>query len=262
VVRLTDKLRLVDDASILGIGYPVGRRDRWQGLAMLVSDVNSWCDRPDDAQTWRSSSYVRGWMTRNPVRDITRVISQTPAQLILERRPNDVAKTTRRTIFWWFCGVIPMGLVIAVWIYLAYHFCFPDPGKPLVPASILIFATVMTMLNGLAFGTSLLSLAKAKVSTFILDKLAGELTIVMRSMRHEETVTYSLRECQGAIVEAQIVHPDDFSQNGYYKCRIVLGLNSAQSIRLTRSKRLLRVPENSLADTINEFLGVQPSIEG
>jgi hypothetical protein len=221
---------------------------------MLVSDVNSWCDRPDDAQTWRSSSYVRGWMTRNPVRDITRVISQTPEQLILERRPNDVAKTTRRTIFWWFCGVIPMGLVIAVWIYLAYHFCFPDPGKPLVPASILIFATVMTMLNGLVFGTSLLSLAKAKVSTFILDKLAGELTIVMRSMCHEETVTYALRECQGAIVEAQAVTPKAAPRYMYYKCWIVLCLSGEQSICLTATKRLPQVPENSLANTINQFL--------
>jgi hypothetical protein len=53
-----------------------------------------------------------------------------------------------------------------------------------------------------------------------------------------------------------------FGDDGYYKCRIVLGLNSAQSIGLTRSKRLLQVPENSLADTINEFLDVQPAIEG
>jgi hypothetical protein len=229
---------------------------------MLVSDVNSWCDRPDDDQTWRSSSYLRRWVTRNPVRDITRIISQTREQLILERRPDDVAKTSMRTISWWFCGGIFAWLIIAVWLYLVYQSCFSSAGKPLIKADELIFPTIAALLCGLALVRSLFSLVKAKVSTFILDKLAGELTIVMRSMCHEETVTYALRECQGAIVEAQIVHPDDFSQNGYYKCRIVLGLNSAQSIRLTRSKRLLQVPENSLADTINEFLGVQPSIEG
>jgi hypothetical protein len=228
---------------------------------MLVSDVNSWCDRPDDAQTWRSSSYDRGW-TIHSARDITRIISQTPEQLILECRPDDVAKTRRRTIFWWFCGCIPTWLVIASLIYLGQYVLFPEPGMLPISAGILIFCAALLMLCGASIGTWLFLLVNAQVSTFILDKATGELTIVTRSMCHEETVTYALRECQGAIVEAQIVHPDDFSQNGYYKCRIVLGLNSAQSIRLTRSKRLLQVPENSLADTINEFLGVQPSIEG
>jgi hypothetical protein len=201
-------------------------------------------------------------MFRHPVRDITRIMSQTPEQLILERRPDDVAKTVRRTILWWFYRGIPVWLVVAVWIYVAYHFCFPDPGKPLVPASILIFVTVMATLNGLTFGTSLLSLVKAKVSTFILDKVAGKLTVTMRSMRHEETVTYSLRECQGAIVEAQAFTPEAAPRYGYYNCWIMLCLNSGQSIRLTRSKRLPQVPENSLADTINEFLGIKTPIEG
>jgi hypothetical protein len=76
----------------------VGAIDDKGLVVMLVSTVHPWCDRPDDAQSWRGSPYNRGWMIRNPVRDVTRIISQTSEQLILERRPNDVAKTNRRTI--------------------------------------------------------------------------------------------------------------------------------------------------------------------
>jgi hypothetical protein len=229
---------------------------------MLVSDVNSWCDRPDDAQTWRGSSCGRGWGRRG-VRDITRVISQTPEQLILECRPSDVAKTNRRTIFWWFRGGIFVWLTIAVWVYLVYGLCFPNPGKPLITTDELIFPTVLTILNGLVIGIALFSLVNAKVSTFILDKAAGELTIVTRSMRQVESVAYSLRECQGAIVEAQAVTPEAAPRYMYYKCWIMLYLSGEQSIRLTATKRLPQVPtEKTLADTINEFLGVRPSIEG
>jgi hypothetical protein len=229
---------------------------------MLVSDVNSWCDRPDDAQTWRGFPYGREWGRRS-VRDITRVISQTPEQLILECRPSDVAKTTRRTIFWWLRGGIFVWLTIAVCIYLVCDFCFPNPGKPLITTDELIFPMVLAILNGLLIGTSLFALVNAKVSTFILDKVVGELTIITRSMRQAETMTYSLRQCQGAIVEAQAVTPEAAPRYMYYKCWIVLYLSGEQSIRLTATKRLPKVPtEKNLADTINEFLGVQPSIEG
>jgi hypothetical protein len=118
----------------------------------------------------------------------------------------------------------------------------------------------MLILGGYEIVTWLFSLVNAKVSTFIFDKTAGELTIVTRSMRHEETVTYSLRECQGAIVEAQAVTPKAAPRYMYYKCWIMLCLSAEQSIRLTATKRLPQVPtEKTLADTINQFLGVTPS---
>jgi hypothetical protein len=223
---------------------------------MLVSSVHPWCDRPDDAQSWRGSPYNRGWMIRNPVRDVTRIISQTSEQLILERRPNDVAKTNRRTIFLWFCCSTFLWMPIAGWMCFAYHFCFPDPEtvRP-IPADMLIFFTVPTVLNILAFGTALYSLVKAKVSTFIFDKVAGELTIIIRSMWHEEIVTYALPECQGAIVESQAVIPKGAPRYMYYNCWIMLDLSTEQSLRLTAIKRLPQVPiERTLADTINQFL--------
>jgi hypothetical protein len=200
--------------------------------------------RPHDDQIW-VTSYSRGW-TRMDVEDVTWITSQTSDRLVLERRPSDIPKTHNRALFWWCCSFVPSG--IALMIFFAAWLLPPDApaGARVLAIGGLIFTIIST-------ATSLSSLLKAKVRTFILDKATGELTVVIRSRTQEQVSKYALQDCQGATVEAQL-KPNNV-QACRYACRVVLLLNSAQIIRLTSAQLLPEAPiERTLADTINQFL--------
>jgi hypothetical protein len=96
----------------------------------------------------------------------------------------------------------------------------------------------------------------AKVKTYKFDKLAGELTLDSRNLWHWKSARYPLPECQGAIVES--VPANQFWT--YYQ--ITLLLSADRVMPLTHRYTVREVPSSTIADTINEFLGVQPSIEG
>jgi hypothetical protein len=180
------------------------------------------------------------------VEDVTWIMSQTSDRLVLERRPSDIPKTHNRALFWWCCSFVPSG--IALMIFFAAWLLPPDApaGARVLAIGGLIFTIIST-------ATSLSSLLKAKVRTFILDKATGELTVVIRSRTQEQVSKYALQDCQGATVEAQL-KPNNV-QACRYACRVVLLLNSAQIIRLTSAQLLPEAPiERTLADTINQFL--------
>jgi hypothetical protein len=112
----------------------------------------------------------------------------------------------------------------------------------------------------LIVGTSIVQvfglLRAAKVKIYKFDKLAGELTIDSRNLWHGKSVKYPLPECQGAIVES--VPANQFWT--YYQ--ITLLLSADRVMPLTHRHTVREVPSITIADTINEFLGVQPPIEG
>jgi hypothetical protein len=93
--------------------------------------------------------------------------------------------------------------------------------------------------------------------TYAFDQQINQLTFTRRYHNKPSKVAqYSLEECQGAIVEWQEIN------QFWLKCRVVLCLDPEQILPLTEYKVLKRLPTVTIADTINEFLGVQPSIEG
>jgi hypothetical protein len=126
------------------------------------------------------------------------------------------------------------------------------PKSSLFEPAILILFGFLVIAPIFAVWTSFRSLVNAKVITFILDKAAGEMTLVVRSMRREQISKYSLQDCQGAKVDAQ---PQPNMKTCWYVCRIILLLNAEQTIPLTGFKLLPEAPiERTLADTINQFL--------
>jgi hypothetical protein len=218
---------------------------------MSFIQKNWWRDPPDDDRSWMTS-YSRGW-TRHYIQDVTRITCQTPDCLILERRPSDIPKTHSWAIFWWLCW-LPVGMMTAVGVFVIS--VLPQLN-PVVRVLFIGFGTIQMI----SIGTWFHSLVNAKVRTFILDKAVGELTLVIRSPRQEQISKYSLQDCQGATIVAQL-KPHNVAVCRY-ACRVVLLLDSEQIIRLTGSKLLPGAPTaNILADTINEFLGIKPPIEG
>jgi hypothetical protein len=180
------------------------------------------------------------------VEDVTWITSQTSDRLVLERRPSDIPKTHNWAVFWWLCFSLPCDIALMICIVALLASLQMSSGARVLVTGLGIFVMI-------EIGTSLSSLLKAKVRTFILDKATGELTLIVRSMRQEQISKYALQDCQGATVEAQL-KPNNV-QACRYACRVVLLLNSAQIIRLTSAQLLPEAPiERTLADTINQFL--------
>jgi hypothetical protein len=212
----------------------------------LSSDDNWQRGCLDADRTWHSMAYSRGW-AQVQVQDVTRITHQTPDCLILEGRPTDMPKTHNQAVFWCFCywlltGILPAFLVVARFLP---KYSLADPITLL-----LLAVLVITPIFGL--WTSLRSVRNAKAITLILDKAAGEMTLVVRTMRREQTSKYSLQDCQGAKVEA---HPQPNMKTSRYACRLILLLNAEPPIALTGFKLLPEAPiGRTLADTINQFL--------
>jgi hypothetical protein len=176
-------------------------------------------------------------------------MSQTADCLILEGRPTDIPKTHDLAVFWFCCYWLLVGILPMLWFFVM---CWRLPKSSLFEPATLILFGLLVIAPIFAFWTSLRSLVNAKVVTFILDKAAGEMTLLVRTMRREQTSKYSLQDCQGAKVEA---HPQPNMKTSRYACRLILLLNAEPPIPLTGFKLLPEAPiERTLADTINQFL--------
>jgi hypothetical protein len=102
-----------------------------------------------------------------------------------------------------------------------------------------------------------LARGRVRYSTYAFDRQINALTITRHySDKLPKVVQYSLGDCQGAIVESQQIN------QFWLKCRVVLRLDREQILPLTEYKVLKRLPTATIADTINEFLSLKPSIEG
>jgi hypothetical protein len=88
----------------------------------------------------------------------------------------------------------------------------------------------------------------AKIKTYTFDKSVCELTIDSRNIWKRQTAVYPLQECQGAVVES--VPANQFWI--YYQ--IILLLNEEETVPLTELRTVRRLPSETIADTINQFL--------
>jgi hypothetical protein len=194
----------------------------------------------DARLVWAAENTGDRW---GPSHNVTRVELCDSRLLVLERRPEDLKHHKWQGILR-SCFIAFM-LFGAQW----YQFYIQDPAFCIVVG--ILIAAIITYI------TIWYEYARERYITYILDRKTNELTVIRHHGKKPSKVwQYSLNSCQGAIIEWEQM------EQFQVKCRVVVCLEDDQVLPLTDDKILKQLPTVTIADTINEFLGVQPSIEG
>jgi hypothetical protein len=194
----------------------------------------------DSRLVWAAENTGNRW---GPSHNVTRVELCDSRLLVLERRPEDLKYHK------WQGILRSCFIVFILWGDQWYRFYVQAPGFCIVVGILIaIFIASMTLWY---------EYVRESYITYILDRKTNGLMVVRRHGNKPSKVwQYSLDGSQGAIVEWEQI------EQLQMKCRVVICLEDDQVLPLTDDKVLDRLPTVTIADTINEFLGVQPSIEG
>jgi hypothetical protein len=194
----------------------------------------------DSRLVWAAENSRNQW---GPSHSVTRVEVCDSRLLVLDKRPRDLQRQKFKGILC-TCAMAFM-LFGEQW----RRFYVQAPGFCIVVGILIaIFIASMTLWY---------EYVRESYITYILDRKTNGLMVVRRHGNKPSKVwQYSLDGSQGAIVEWEKI------EQLQMKCRVVICLEDDQVLPLTDDKVLDRLPTVTIADTINEFLGVPPSIEG